>query len=206
MKKILTALLFTGLLTTGVASAQNGTAVARAIGAMSGTQADFVQKFTPRGFKNAQVESGAVVFGPSPQMRWTYAKPEKKTFVFNGTTSWFYVPSDRQVTVNQLTEKDRAELPFLLLADSRSLAANYNVKESRKGDTVTTSLTSKSSGSMIRQISVTTSARDHMVRSLEYADRQGNRTVFQFSGFRKVASDPAQFTFVAPAGVQVVRN
>ena len=80
------------------------------------------------------------------------------------------------------------------------------MKESRKGDTVTTSLTSKSSGSMIRQISVTTSARDHMVRSLEYADRQGNRTVFQFSGFRKAATDPAQFTFVAPAGVQVVRN
>ena len=206
MKKILTAFLFAALAVPPAAFGQSGTAVARAIGAMSGTQADFVQKFTPRDFKNAQTESGSVVFGPSPQMRWTYAKPEKKTFVFNGTTSWFYVPSDRQVTVNQLTEKDRAELPFLLLADSRSLSANYNVKESRKGDAVTTSLTSKNSGSMIRQISVITSGRDHMVRSLEYSDRQGNRTVFTFSGFRKIASDPAQFTFVAPAGVQIVRN
>lgn len=187
-------------------TAQSGTTVSKAITAMSGTQADFVQKFTPRGFKNAQTESGSVIFGPSPRMRWTYSKPENKTFVFDGTTSWFYVPSDRQVTVNQLTEKQRAELPFLLLADSRALAANYNVRENRKGESTITSLTSKDSGSMIRQITVTTSVRDHMVRSLEYSDRQGNRTVFTFSGFRRIASNPAQFTFVAPTGVQVVRN
>jgi outer membrane lipoprotein carrier protein len=147
-----------------------------------------------------------VIFGASPKMRWAYAKPEAKTFVFDGATSWFYVPSDRQVSVNRLSEKDRQGLPFLLLADASALSKNYVVKESRRGDVVTTNLTSRDPASMIRQITVTTSARARTVSKLEYSDRQGNKTEFTFSGYQKVASSPEQFTFVAPAGVQVVRN
>ena len=90
--------------------------VSRAIAAMSGQQAQFVQKFTARGFSRPQVESGTVIFGPTPKMRWTYASPEKKTFVFDGTTSWFYVPTDRQVMINQLTEAER----LVVVADRKA--------------------------------------------------------------------------------------
>src|SRR5438552_8407508 len=89
----------------------------RAAAAMAGTQAQFTQRFTPKGFKNSQVESGSVIFGTLPMMRWSYARPEEKIFVFNGETSWFYVPADRQVTVSNLDEQKRSELPFLVIGD-----------------------------------------------------------------------------------------
>ena len=59
----------------------------------------FTQRFTPKGFKSSQVESGTVVFGTLPMMRWCYTAPEPKLFVFDGSKSWFYVPGDKQVTV-----------------------------------------------------------------------------------------------------------
>src|SRR5687768_2595387 len=86
----------------------------RALQAVAGLQADFVQRFTPHGFKVAQVEKGSVVFGPAPRMRWSYFEPEKKTFVFDGQTSWLYIPAERQVTVAKLDDKAKQEIPFLL--------------------------------------------------------------------------------------------
>lgn len=193
-----------GLILASSVAAQSQ--VSRAIDAMSGQQAAFVQKFTPRGFAREQVESGSVVFGPSPKMRWIYAKPEQKTFVFDGATSWFYVPSDQQVMVNTLTAEERSSLPFLLLADPRSVSANYTLKESSRGGAVMTRLTARDSNAMVRDIVVISSARDHRVSSLQYTDKQGNRTVFQFSDFSKAPASAAQFTFEPPAGVQVIRQ
>lgn len=180
--------------------------VSRAISAMSGQQAQFTQKFTARGFTKAQVESGTVVFGPSPKMRWSYASPEQKTFVFDGTTSWFYVPSDRQVTINQLTEAERKALPFLLLADAKAVAANYSVKETAKGNAITTRLIAKDPAAMVREITVTTSAGDHRVSTLHYQDKQGNKTTFEFRNYKATSVGPALFAFDVPAGVQVVRQ
>src|SRR5437773_12257973 len=89
----------------------------RAAAAMAGTEAQFAQRFTPKGFTNSQVESGSVVFGTLPMMRWTYAKPEEKVFVFDGTRSWFYVAADKQATVATLDDRRKSELPFLLIGD-----------------------------------------------------------------------------------------
>ena len=56
----------------------------RAAAAVAGKEASFTQRFTPKGFKNAQVESGSVIFGRMPMMRWSYTTPEEKLFVFDG--------------------------------------------------------------------------------------------------------------------------
>src|SRR5687767_9115904 len=89
----------------------------KAAAAMSGMEASFTHRFTAKGFKNSQVESGSVVFGTLPKMRWSYTTPEKKVFVFDGANSWFYVPADKQVTTGQVSEARKGELPFLLLGD-----------------------------------------------------------------------------------------
>src|ERR671926_760356 len=91
--------------------------VDRAAAALPGTEARFTQSFTPKGFKNSQSESGTVIFGPLPQMRWSYSRPEQKLFVFDGSRSWFYFPADKQVTVADLDAERRAELPFLIIGD-----------------------------------------------------------------------------------------
>jgi len=45
----------------------------------------------------------------------------------------------------------------------------------------------------------------HLIDSIEYTDRDGNRTIFRFSGYHPARVTPATFSFTVPAGVQVVR-
>jgi chaperone LolA len=174
--------------------------VDKAAAAMAGTEATFTQRFTPKGFTRSQVESGSVVFGTLPMMRWTYSKPEEKVFVFDGTNSWFYVAADKQVTVAQIDDRRRSELPFLLIGDPAARERLFNVNES--GNVIT--LQPKNASGVIRSVTLTIGAQTHLIQQLEYSDREGNKTVFEFSGYHRRATSPDLFRFTAPAGVQVV--
>ena len=184
-------------LTAAVAYASQ---IDKAAAAMAGTEASFTQRFTPKGFTRSQVENGTVIFGPLPMMRWTYAKPEEKVFVFDGTNSWFYVAADKQVTVAQIDDRRRSELPFLLIGDPASRERLFDVKESANAVT----LQPKSASSAIRNVTLTIAPATHLIQQLEYSDREGNRTVFEFSGYQRRATPADVFRFTAPAGVQVV--
>ncbi|HVT05517.1 MAG TPA: outer membrane lipoprotein carrier protein LolA [Thermoanaerobaculia bacterium] len=179
--------------------------VSRSIGAVAGMRADFVQRFTPKGFKREQVEQGSVLFGSAPKMRWSYRAPEEKLFLFDGKTSTFYVASDRQATLHDLSDVERRDLPFLLLTQPEELKRLFIVSETRSGGQVVTRLTPKQAAA-IREVIVTTALGDNLIRRLEYSDKQGNRTVFEFSKYQKAVSSPADFTFSAPKGVEVVKN
>jgi outer membrane lipoprotein carrier protein len=172
--------------------------------AIQGKQASFSQRFTPKGFKNAQVESGTVVFGTLPQMRWAYTAPESKLFVFDGSRSWFYVPADKQVTVATLDAQKRRDLPFLLIGDPAARARSFNVKEQTRGGNVITTLTPRDATGLLRSIVVTSSASTHLISSVEYTDREGNRTVFELSGYHPAAASADAFRFTPPAGVQTI--
>lgn len=199
MKTTLTLLLT--LLVCATASAAE---LDRAAAAVAGSEAAFTQHFTPKGFKNSQAESGTVVFGSLPMMRWSYSAPEEKLFVFDGRHSWFYVPADKQVTVGEIDDQRRSELPFLLIGDAAARERLFAIKESTRGGSVITTLQPKSGGAQIRNVVVTTSAATHLIERIEYSDREGNRTSFDFSRFHKRGTTPALFTFTPPAGVQVV--
>lgn len=195
------------LAVSGVAltAAPASLAVTRALEATAGTEADFVQKFTPKGFTRERAEQGRVVFGPAPKMRWEYRKPEQKIFVFDGTTSWLYAPAERQVTVAKLTDDDRKALPFVLLADPAAIRSAYEVREAREGGLVRTTLEPRGgSAGVLRDLVVVTGARDGKLRSIAYVDRDGNRTMFEFTNFRAARSGEETFRFSAPAGVEVV--
>lgn len=177
----------------------------RAAAALAGTQAQFTQRFTPKGFKSSQIESGTVVFGSLPMMRWSYARPEEKVFVFDGQHSWFYVPADRQVTVNSLDDQKRSELPFLVLGDAAARDRNFVVQEKTRGGSVVTTLQPRSAGATIRNVTVTTTAATHTIQRVEYTDREGNHTSFDFSGFQRRPVTAELFRFTPPPGVQVVQ-
>jgi chaperone LolA len=177
----------------------------RAAAAMRGTQASFVHSFKAKGFRNAQVESGSVTFGDLPAMRWSYVKPETKLFVFNGTTSWFYVPADKQVTTAQVNAAKKRELPFLLLGDPAARNQHFVVKEARRNGKVVTTLQPRAAASPIRSVTVTINPSSHFIERIDYSDRDGNQTSFSLSGYRRIAANAAMFRFDPPAGVQVVR-
>jgi chaperone LolA len=171
---------------------------------MAGTEANFTQRFTPKGFTRSQVESGTVIFGTLPMMRWTYSKPEEKVFVFDGTNSWFYVAADKQVTVASIDDRRRSELPFLLIGDPAARDRLFVVKESNRGGSLIVSLQPRSASSAIRSVTLTMTPSTHLIQQLEYSDREGNRTVFDFSGYQRRSVSADLFHFTPPAGVQVV--
>ena len=200
--KILSTVLFSLLVSS--ASLAGPASLDRAVLAIRGTEASFVHKFTPKGFKTSQKESGAVIFGELPRMRWTYTTPESKLFVFDGAKSWFYIPADRQVTVADIDDRRRAELPFLLIGDADARGRQFIVKEQRRGNLVTTTLQPRSKSALIRTVAIVTSAQTNVIQSIDYTDRDGNRTSFAFSGYHPARTSADTFRFAAPAGVQVV--
>ena len=171
---------------------------------MAGMEASFTQRFTPKGFANSQVESGSVIFGMLPMMRCTYSKPEEKVFVFDGSKSSFYVAADKQVTVATLDDRRKSELPFLLIGDPAARERLFVVKESRSGGNTVVSLQPRDASATIRNITLTIAANTHLIQQIQYSDREGNRTVFNFSGFRRRALSPDLFRFTPPPGVEVV--
>jgi outer membrane lipoprotein carrier protein len=193
------------LITLFLSVAAQALEIDSAAAAIAGKEAQFTHRFTPKGFKTSQVESGAVIFGKLPMMRWNYARPEKKLFVFDGNRSWFYVPSDRQVTVADLDERRRSELPFLFLGDRASRDKHFTVREQRNGNRVTTTLQPRSATAPVRTVNVVSNAQTHLIETVDYADRDGNRTSFSFTGYHPVRTTSETFRFAPPAGVQVVQ-
>jgi chaperone LolA len=177
----------------------------RAAAAMSGMEASFTHRFTAKGFKTTQTESGSVVFGTLPAMRWSYSKPEQKLFVFDGANSWFYVPADKQVTVARIDDAKKHELPFLLLGDPAARGKFFSVKEQKRGATVVTTLSSRNASALVKNVTVTIAPSTHLIQRIEYADREGNRTSFDFSGYHRRAASADTFRFAPPAGVHVIR-
>ena len=167
----------------------------RAATAMSGMEASFTHRFTAKGFKTSQVESGSVVFGALPAMRWSYSRPEEKLFVFDGTNSWFYVPADKQVTLGRVTEARKRELPFLLLGDPGARDKHFAVKQQNRGGAIVTTLQPRDKSALVRNVVVTIAPSTHLIRRIEYTDRDGNRTAFDFSGYHRRAASAATFRF-----------
>jgi outer membrane lipoprotein carrier protein len=200
MRKLIVPLLFIAAAASAQLSELDRTAAA-----INGQEARFTHKFTPKGFKTAQVESGSVIFGKLPMMRWSYSDPEQKLFVFDGTRSWFYVPDDKQVTVADIDDRRRAELPFLLIGDPEARNRHFIVGQKARGSKVTTTLQPRSAAALIRQVAIVSDAATHRIDSIEYSDREGNRTVFSFSGYHPARATGDTFRFAPPAGVQVVR-
>lgn len=84
-------------------------------------EAVFLQRYT-EGPREARVESGIVYFKHPGRMRWEYQAPEKKLFVSDGKTVWFYVPYDHTVTKTPVKESSDWRTPLALLTGKVELS------------------------------------------------------------------------------------
>lgn len=197
---VLATLLFGATLTA------QPTELDHAAKAMSGMEASFTHRFTAKGFKTSQVESGSVLFGDLPKMRWNYASPEKKLFIFDGSESWFYVPGDNQATHGRVSDARKAEMPFLLLGDPAARDRHFSVRQQTRGGRVVMTLQPRNARALVRNITVTITPSTHLIQRIEYTDTGGNRTSFDFSGYHRRTASADTFRFTPPAGVQVIRG
>jgi outer membrane lipoprotein carrier protein len=84
-------------------------------------QAVFLERYS-EGQKQERIESGTVYFRRPGQMRWEYDSPEKKLFLVDGKTTWFYVPYDHTVTKAPVKESSDWRTPLALLTGKADLS------------------------------------------------------------------------------------
>jgi outer membrane lipoprotein carrier protein len=149
--------------------------------------ARFVQTYRSGMLGRAIVEKGSLSLKPPGRMRWEYREPEKKTFVSDGKTFYFYVPADRQVIVR--SQADSRGIPALLMSGRGEILTHFTVtEEDPEIDHVL--------------LDVDASAR---IRGIAVVDAQGNRSQFAFDHLQEnVGLDDSLFRFRVPKGVEVV--
>ena len=84
-------------------------------------RAVFLERYSA-GPREARTESGTVYFRRPGRMRWEYEAPEKKLFLADGKTVWFYVPADRTVTKARVSESSDWRTPLGLLTGKANLS------------------------------------------------------------------------------------
>ena len=166
--------------------------------------ASFVQTYRSGMLGRAIVEKGALILKPPGRMRWEYREPEKKTFVSDGTTFYFYVPADRQVIVR--SQADSRGIPALLLSGRGEILTHFVVTEEKapSPEIRRLRLVPREADPEIDHVllDVDGSAR---IRGIAVVDAQGNRSQFAFDRFKEnVGVEDRQFRFEVPRGVEVV--
>jgi outer membrane lipoprotein carrier protein len=84
-------------------------------------RAVFLERYSS-GPREARIESGTVYFRRPGRMRWEYEAPERKLFLADGKTVWFYVPSDRTATKAPIKESSDWRTPLALLTGKANLS------------------------------------------------------------------------------------
>jgi outer membrane lipoprotein carrier protein len=150
-----------------------------------------------------------LMFKKGGLMRWEYARPEKKLFVYDGTTLWVYepeVPQAFKATAN--ADRLRKALAFLngegKIKESYKTekldAARYNFNSG-----YVLKLTPLEKNSPFKKVELYVSSTDFRVVRSVVVDNEGNRNRFDFSDVAQNANlSPALFSFTPPAGVPVV--
>jgi len=208
--ELLTALALTGALTGLGPSAGPSTPaeeLARRLEqhhrAASDLTARFVQTYRSGLIGREVVERGVVSIKQPGRMRWEYREPEKKTFVSDGKTFYFYVPADRQVIVRDQAG-DRG-VPALLLSGQGNLLEQFEVGlETPPPGLARLRLVPRKPDPEIQKVfvDVDDAAR---IRAIHVFDAQGNLSRFDFADIREnVGLKDRLFRFEIPRGVEVV--
>src|SRR5437762_555026 len=169
-------------------------------------KADFVEVY--RAGDRERRESGTVVLARGGKMRWDYRHPESKLFLADGKVTELYVPGDKQLmrSPEKTTEDYRA--PFALLLTRVNLHRVFGrIEDAGQG--------AETGGRSLRcfpkrpdegydevevELAPTFDVRKLVVH---YSDR----SVIEFSFDRierNVSTPRALFTFVPPAGTEVI--
>jgi outer membrane lipoprotein carrier protein len=165
--------------------------------------ARFVQTYRSGILGREVVEAGRVSIKPPGRMLWEYREPEKKVFVSDGKTCYFYVPADRQVIVRD--SAGERGLPAQLLSGRSDLLSEFEVAlEAAPAGRQRLRLVPREPDPEIERVYLEIDAEAH-IRQLDILDVQGNWSQFRFDEIREDVGLPDRlFHFDIPPGVEVV--
>jgi outer membrane lipoprotein carrier protein len=98
-------------------------------GSLKSMKIHFSQTYEANGI--LQEESGILWILKPGRMRWEYTSPENKLFLVDGKASYFYVPSDKQVSKRKLTQEDVRLTAFSFLVDQSNLEQDFQIETAK---------------------------------------------------------------------------
>ncbi len=151
-------------------------------------------------------ERGVLLVKRPGRMRWEYKDPERKLFVSDGRTFYFYVPADKQVIVSE--QDERRSLAARLLSGKGDLAQEFeaSLAEPQEQGVLRLRLVPRREQPDVAEalLDVTPAGR---IRAIQLEDSQGNRTRFRFEDVREnTGLKDDLFRFEVPKGVEVIRG
>ena len=165
--------------------------------------ATFVQTYRSGALGREVKESGLLSLKNPGRMLWEYQQPEKKTFVSDGKSFYFYVPADKQVIVR--AQADLRGIAALLLSGRGDILSQFQVSaQTAPAGLKRLRLVPRKKDAEVEEVllDVDDSAR---IVSIVVTDGQGNLSFFAFSKVREnVGLKDQIFQFRVPHGVEVI--
>jgi outer membrane lipoprotein carrier protein len=175
-------------------------------GRVADLRATFVQRYRSGVLGREIVERGTLWLKRPGRMLWQYQQPDKKTFVSDGQTFYFYVPADKQVVVRD--QGGDQGLPGLLLSGRGDLLKEFDVggEPSPRPGLQRLRLTPRKSQAEIERVFLDVDQAGRIL-AIEVIDVQGDRSQFEFEDVREnLGLSDSLFHFDVPRGVEVVRG
>lgn len=164
--------------------------------------AAFTQTFRSGALQRELVESGSLRVLRPGRMSFDYEKPEKKRFVADGSSYYFYVPADRQVVVQ--TQQGDRRAAARVLAGGALLDAFRIEREEHDPQGRRFTLTPIEADPDTPRIAVVVDAALRLV-VLEIEDATGARSRLAFRSIREnTGLREKDFRFAIPKGVEVI--
>jgi outer membrane lipoprotein carrier protein len=166
--------------------------------------AKFVQTYRSATLGRELVERGTLAIKRPGRMLWEYRDPERKTFLSDGKSYYFYVPADKQVIVRD--QAGERGLPTLLLSGQGDILSQFEVgleTDPRPG-LKRLRLVPRKPDPEVERVYLEVDAQDRIV-AIEVFDAQDNHSLFRFDDVREnVGLGEQLFQFHTPKGVEVV--
>lgn len=152
-------------------------------------------------------ETGTLLLKKPGRMRWDYEAPQKKLFLSDGKTAYFYLPAENQVRRAPVKKLDDLQSPLRFLLGRSQIATELEKMTSKPaGANVVLSGRPKHAKERVERIELEVNPRDQIER-LVIEEVDGTRTEFRFTNIEEnVPVTDAQFRFQLPVGVEVVET
>jgi outer membrane lipoprotein carrier protein len=132
---------------------------------------------------------------------WEYTAPRDEKIIINGTETWIYKKSQKQVIKTRFSKEAYSQVPIALLNSLENLRADFDITIMEQD---TLNLKPKHKMGFIQEIILKTSSKNFPVKTLKVFDVYGNKITIELTDIKtNNGLDDSLFTFTAPPGVEV---
>lgn len=204
ISRLMTALLVVCAF-AAVADEQAPAQLRKQLDAMNTLQGSFAQTLYDKDGKKQDESKGSFVMQRPGKFYWKTETPAPQLLISNQKTIWLYDPDLATVNERPFSD-DLKKTPVLLLSeDVDKLRKNFTINRSQADKAEKFSITPKVTEGLFQELLLV--FIDNQLTEFSIRDSLGQLTHFTLSNTkRNQPVDDSLFNFVAPAGVDIIKN